>query len=50
MKDTNVLPANPYTEMLPEEMTSQFVVKPVHIVFTAMLLVAWGWLGTLIIR
>jgi hypothetical protein len=50
MKDTNVLPTNPYTEILPEEMPSQFVVKPVHIVFTAMLLVAWAWLGTLIIR
>jgi hypothetical protein len=50
MKDTNTLPTNPYTEMLQEDLSSTFVVKPFHIIFTAMLLVAWAWLGTIIIN
>jgi len=49
MKNTNILQPDQYTEILPEETSTQFVVKPFHIVFTAMLLVAWAWLGTVII-
>jgi hypothetical protein len=49
MKNTDTLPANSYTEMLTEETSTQFMVKPFHIIFTAMLLVAWAWLGTVII-
>jgi hypothetical protein len=50
MKNTDTLQTDQYTEMLPEDSSSQFMVKPVHIIFTAMLLVAWAWLGTVIIR
>jgi hypothetical protein len=49
MKNANTLPTDSYTEMLTEETSTQFMVKPFHIIFTAMLLVAWAWLGTVII-
>ncbi len=49
MKTTKSLQNNSYTEMLPEDSSAQFMVKPVHIIFTAVLLVAWAWLGTVII-
>jgi len=49
MKDTNILHTDQYSEIMSEETATQFVVRPFHIVFTAMLLVAWAWLGTVII-
>jgi hypothetical protein len=49
MKNTNLLPTDPYADILPEESSSQFMVRPIHIIFTAALLVAWAWLGTVII-
>lgn len=49
MKNTELLPNDPYTEMLQEETSTQFMVRPIHIIFTAALLVAWAWLGTVII-
>jgi hypothetical protein len=49
MKNANLLQNDPYTEILPEESSTQFMVRPIHIVFTAALLVAWAWLGTIII-
>jgi hypothetical protein len=49
MKNANIQLANQYTEILPEESSTQFEVKPFHIIFSAILLVAWAWLGTVII-
>jgi hypothetical protein len=49
MKNTSLLQTDQYTEIVPEESSTQFVVRPFHIVFTAMLLCAWVWLGTVII-
>jgi len=49
MKNANTLPADSYTESLPEDSSTQFIVKPIYIIFTAALLVAWAWLGTVII-
>jgi hypothetical protein len=49
MKNTNVTLTDQYSDILPEESSTQFVVKPFHIVGTALLLVAWAWLGTIII-
>lgn len=49
MKNTNALLSDQQTEILPEESSGQFMVKPIHIIFTAVLLVAWAWLGTVII-
>jgi len=49
MKNTNALLNEQYTDILEEETSTQFNVRPIHIVGTAMLLVAWAWLGTIII-
>ncbi len=49
MKNTDLNSTDSYTDILPEESTTQFIVKPIHIIFTAALLVAWAWLGTVII-
>lgn len=49
MKNENVNLSDQYTDILPEESSTQFIVKPFHIICTAMLLVAWAWLGTVII-
>ncbi len=49
MKNTNVSVTDQYSDILPEESSTQFVVKPFHIIGTALLLVAWAWLGTVII-
>jgi hypothetical protein len=49
MKNTNVTLTDQYSDILPEESSTQFVVRPFHIVGTALLLVAWVWLGTIII-
>jgi hypothetical protein len=49
MQNTNLLPTEQYTELIPEETSTRFTVRPFHIVFTAMLLVAWAWLGTVIL-
>jgi len=49
MKTTDTLQTDSYTEMLTEESSTQFMVKPFHIICTAMLLVVWAWLGTVII-
>jgi len=49
MKNTDVTLTDSYTDILPEESTTQFVVKPFHIIGTAVLLLAWAWLGTVII-
>jgi len=49
MKNTNVTLTDQYSDILPEESSSQFIIKPFHIVGTALLLVAWAWLGTIII-
>ncbi len=49
MKNTNSLPSDHYAEILPEESTNHFIVRPIHIIFTAILLVAWAWLGTVMI-
>lgn len=49
MKNTNVSLTDQYSDILPEESSTQFVVKPFHIIGTALLLVAWAWLGTVII-
>jgi hypothetical protein len=50
MKDSNVILADSYSDILPEESSSQFVIRPFHIIGTAVLLLAWAWLGTLIIN
>jgi len=50
MKNSNVILTDSFTENLPEESSTQFIVRPFHIIGTAMLLVAWAWLGTLIIN
>lgn len=49
MKNTDILLTDQYTEMLAEESSTQFIVRPLHIIGTAVLLVAWAWLGTIII-
>lgn len=49
MKNTDVILTDPYSDILPEESSTQFVVKPFHIIGTAVLLLAWAWLGTVII-
>lgn len=49
MKNTNAILTDQYSDILPEESSAQFVVKPFHIIGTALLLVAWAWLGTIII-
>ncbi len=49
MKNTNVTLTDQYSDILPEESSTQFIVRPFHIVGTAVLLVAWAWLGTIII-
>ena len=50
MKNTNILLAEEqYSEILSEEQSTQFIVRPFHIIGTAALLVAWAWLGTVII-
>ncbi len=49
MKNTNIILTDQYSEILPEESSTQFVVKPFHIIGTALLLLAWAWLGTVII-
>lgn len=49
MKNANVSLTDQYSDILPEESSTQFVVKPFHIIGTALLLVAWAWLGTVII-
>jgi hypothetical protein len=50
MKNTDVIFTDQYSEILPEESSTQFVVKPFHIIGTALLLLAWAWLGTVIIN
>ncbi len=49
MKDTHALLSDQYSEILSEESSTQFVVRPYHIIGTAALLAAWAWLGTVII-
>jgi len=49
MKNTDAILPDQYLDILPEESSTQFVVKPFHIIGTALLLVAWAWLGTVII-
>jgi hypothetical protein len=49
MKNTDVILTDSYTDILPEESSTQFIVKPFHIIGTALLLLAWAWLGTVII-
>jgi len=49
MKNSNVILTDQYSDLLPEESSTQFIVRPFHIICTAMLLVAWAWLGTVII-
>lgn len=49
MKNTDILYTEQYSEILTEETATQFIVRPYHIIGTAVLLVAWAWLGTIII-
>jgi hypothetical protein len=49
MKDRNILLADQYTDIFSEETSTQFIVRPYHIIGTAVLLVAWAWLGTVIL-
>ena len=49
MKNTIVTLTDSYTDILPEESSTEFVVRPIHIIGTAVLLAAWAWLGTVII-
>jgi hypothetical protein len=49
MKNTDILLTDQYSEIYPEESSTQFIVRPYHILGTAALLVAWAWLGTVII-
>lgn len=49
MKNTNVTLTDQYSDILPEESSTQFIVRPFHIIGTAVLLLAWAWLGTVII-
>ncbi|MFN8133776.1 MAG: hypothetical protein U0Z17_00560 [Bacteroidales bacterium] len=49
MKNTDILYTEHYSEILSEETSTQFMVRPYHIIGTAVLLVAWAWLGTIII-
>ena len=49
MKNTNEILTEEFTEIYSEEASNQFIVKPFHIIGTAVLLVAWAWLGTVII-
>jgi hypothetical protein len=49
MKNTGPHLNNTYTDILTEESSTHFTVRPIHIIFTAMLLVAWAWLGTIIL-
>jgi hypothetical protein len=49
MKNTDILLTDQYSEIYSEESSAQFIVRPYHIIGTAALLVAWAWLGTVII-
>ena len=49
MKNTNTLPNEHYTDIYNEEQSTQFIVRPLHLIGTAMLLVAWAYLGTILI-
>ncbi len=49
MKNTNVFLAEEYTDIFSEESSTQLIIRPFHIICTAMLLVGWAWLGTVII-
>lgn len=49
MKNTDILYTEQYSEILTEETSTQFTVRLYHIIGTAVLLVAWAWLGTIII-
>lgn len=49
MKNAEILPNDQFSEMQSLETSTQFVIRPLHIVFTFMLLAAWVWLGTAIL-
>jgi len=49
MKNTDMLPTEQYLDIYSEESSTQLIVTPFLIVCSAMLLVAWAWLGTIII-
>jgi hypothetical protein len=49
MKNTDIVLTDQYAELYSEESSTQFIVRPYHIIGTAALLVAWAWLGTVII-
>ena len=49
MKNQNMLSTLEFTDTLPEETTAQLMVKPFFVFCTAILLVAWVWLGAVII-
>ena len=49
MKNTDMILTDQYSEIYSEESLVQFTVRPYHIIGTAVLLVAWAWLGTVII-
>ncbi|MFA5972498.1 MAG: hypothetical protein WC780_09125 [Lentimicrobiaceae bacterium] len=50
MKNTDLYATEQYNEILSEKSSTQFIVRPYHIIGTAILLVAWAWLGTIIIH
>ena len=50
MKNTHTLESNLDTNLLPEETTTQLNVRPLHIIGTAMLLLDWACLGTVLIH
>lgn len=49
MKNTDLLHTETYSEYFSEESSNQFIVRPYHIITTAILLAAWAWLGTVLI-
>ncbi len=49
MKNANSILTDQYSDILPEETSSEFIIRPFHLIGTAVLLVAWAWLGTIII-
>jgi hypothetical protein len=48
MENSKPLTPEQYADIMPEA-TTQFIVRPIHIIITAMLLVAWAVLGTVLI-
>jgi|APDOM4702015191_1054821.scaffolds.fasta_scaffold333703_1 hypothetical protein len=49
MKNANAISTEQYSDFLSEESSTQMIVRPFHIITTAVLLVAWVLLGTVLL-